>query len=167
MKLIIYILIIFSLTSCITAKKVLEYPEQFGPARIIELKDSTSIDYTIDTVSDFQYVDWSNAYSTILMLYLECDSANQVYLKQVIELKNEGEKVIYKYKLTDNTLTLETICAELRRQLEIEKNKTITNDIVVTVEKKVDVIVYKVAWWGWVLIVLALFVGLIIGVKIK
>ena len=101
------------------------------------------------------------------MLYLECDSANQVYLKQVIELKNEGEKVIYKYKLTDNTLTLETICAELRRQLEIEKNKTITNDIVVTVEKKVDVIVYKVAWWGWVLIVLALFVGLIIGVKIK
>lgn len=172
--LIIISLLAITFSSCITAKKVLENPQMFGLVRILDLKDSNVVEFTSDTILDIGQVDWSHADSTSIKLYLECDSNNNVLLNKVIELQNTGKKVIYKYKLTDNTLTLETIVAELRRIIEV-KNEIINRKIsIIKVAVPYPVFkdktpIYVHILWGIgaiILLIVGIFIGKFIGRKL-
>lgn len=104
--------------------------------------------------------------SLIRELYFECDSNNQVILKQSDQLNNSS---LHYQELFKNgillTKTWKDSTAYYRDMYEIEKSTSKTK--VVTVKEPYEVVKNKVPWWMWILLgavtVGALFIGIKIG----
>jgi len=154
MKYSIIILLVILLSGCDILKShskyILEHADEIRLTLCDKAIDTTSHVSIIDTVYEIVQSEMQEVDSMTLMLFLYCDSNNQVMIKNSELLQSKNGKLLY--ELNKNKLLIRSLHDSIEVKDKIiynTKTKTITNTIAVPIWTKGDT-EYKIWWWEYI-----------------
>jgi len=149
MKPLLFLSVLFAVASCNPCKYVAKHQECF-PADTVKEKETTTVHDTVE---------WLTLDSTAIEALFECDSTNQVLIKELNEHKGKGSKTTIVYRNNRLRISLYTdSIAQLKRIISKEKStvRYIVNPVNENLKKQTEKLQNRLAnrrWLWWYFIV--------------
>jgi hypothetical protein len=162
MKIILFTLIVTLLSGCITRKKLEEILSQQKPIATIDTVMVEKIVTERDTVIE-SYTDVESIYAM-----MECDSMNQVLIKQIGTIK-QGNFANISYKKSNDTIYLDCNCNKYKMKIKMLEFaiKTFRNKqtTVTVIEYKTSTIDLIGRWYMIITLAILALLGLLMWLK--
>jgi hypothetical protein len=162
MKTLIKILILLTLVSCVTKKKIEKYATHDTVIREVVKEKIISKDSLVEVQIPFD--------DTFLKAYYECDSLGQLHFTYIEELEGKLDKAHATVVVRDNYVEVECKCDSgiiySIWKSRFESNTSSANTTINTSESSTTVKT-KLPWWMIPGGILVLVIGAIIGYLIK